>query len=74
MAQAVKRLWPETKFAIGPAVDKGFYYDFDTEHTFTPEDFKLIEKEMESIIKNDYPIVRQEMSREEALQLFQGEK
>jgi len=70
MAQAVKRLWPQTKFAIGPAVDKGFYYDFDTEHTFTPEDFKLIEKEMESIIKNDYPIVRQEMSREEALRFF----
>ncbi|MCX5780945.1 MAG: TGS domain-containing protein, partial [Firmicutes bacterium] len=52
MAQAVKRLWPNTKFAIGPAVDKGFYYDFDTEHTFTPDDFKLIEKEMESIIKS----------------------
>ena len=57
MAQAVKRLWPETKFAIGPAIDKGFYYDFDTDHTFTPEDFALIEKEMNSIIKSDYPIV-----------------
>jgi threonyl-tRNA synthetase len=70
MAQAVKRLWPQTKFGIGPAIDKGFYYDFDTDHTFTPEDFKLIEKEMESIIKSDYPFVRQELSRQEALQFF----
>lgn len=70
MAQAVKRLWPETKFAIGPAVDKGFYYDFDTEHTFTPEDFELIEKEMEAIIKSDYPIVRTELPKEEALKYF----
>lgn len=70
MAQAVKRLWPKTKFAIGPAIDKGFYYDFDTDHTFSPEDFKLIEKEMESIIKSDYPFVRQELPREEALRFF----
>ncbi len=70
MAQAVKRLWPETKFAIGPAIDKGFYYDFDTDHTFTPEDFALIEKEMNSIIKSDYPIVRRELSKEEALSFF----
>ncbi|MDD4802282.1 MAG: threonine--tRNA ligase [Syntrophomonas sp.] len=70
MAQAVKRLWPDTKFAIGPAIDKGFYYDFDTEHTFTPDDFKLIEKEMDSIIKSDYPYVRQELSKEEALKFF----
>ncbi|MDD4172300.1 MAG: threonine--tRNA ligase [Syntrophomonas sp.] len=71
MAQAVKRLWPNTKFAIGPAVDKGFYYDFDTEHTFTPEDFARIEKEMESIIKSNYPIVRKELPRGEAIQFFQ---
>jgi threonyl-tRNA synthetase len=70
MAQAVKRLWPNTKFAIGPAVDKGFYYDFDTDHTFTPDDFQLIEKEMESIIKSNYPIVRRELSRADALQFF----
>ncbi len=70
MAQAVKRLWPETRFAIGPAIDKGFYYDFDTAHTFTPEDFGLIEKEMENIIKSDFPIVRKELSREDALRLF----
>lgn len=70
MAQAVKRLWPDTRLAIGPAIDKGFYYDFDTEHTFTPEDFQLIEKEMAAIIKADYPIVRKEMPRQEALQFF----
>lgn len=70
MAQAIKRLWPDAKYAIGPAVDKGFYYDFDTMHTFTPEDFEQIETEMESIIKSDYPIIRREMSREEALLFF----
>ncbi|MDD4776339.1 MAG: threonine--tRNA ligase [Syntrophomonas sp.] len=74
MAQAVKRLWPETKFAIGPAIDKGFYYDFDTDHTFTPDDFALIEKEMNSIIKSDYPIVRRELSKEEAIQFFADRK
>ncbi|MEQ8200217.1 MAG: threonine--tRNA ligase [Syntrophomonadaceae bacterium] len=70
MAQAVKRLWPETRFAIGPAIDKGFYYDFDTDHTFTPEDFALIEKEMHSIIKSDYPIVRRELAKPDALDFF----
>ncbi|HWP95719.1 MAG TPA: threonine--tRNA ligase [Syntrophomonadaceae bacterium] len=71
MAQAVKRLWPQTKLAIGPAIDKGFYYDFESSHIFTPEDFLKIEEEMARIIKADYPIVRKELSREEALQLFQ---
>src|SRR5665647_757608 len=70
MAQAVKRLWPDARLAIGPAIDKGFYYDFDTDHTFTPEDFANIEKEMAAIIKNDYPIIRREMPRPEALELF----
>ncbi len=70
MAQAVKKLWPDTKLAIGPAIDKGFYYDFDTDHTFTPEDFLQIEKEMTAIIKADYPIVRKELPRQEALQFF----
>ncbi|MDD3879720.1 MAG: threonine--tRNA ligase [Syntrophomonas sp.] len=70
MAQAVKRLWPESKLAIGPAIDKGFYYDFDSGHTFTPEDFAAIEEEMKRIIKADYPIVRKELSREKALQFF----
>ncbi|NLV20493.1 MAG: threonine--tRNA ligase [Syntrophomonadaceae bacterium] len=72
MAQAVKRLWPDTRLAIGPAIDKGFYYDFDTEHTFSPEDFAKIEKEMATIIKNDYPIVRKEMPRNEALDYFRS--
>lgn len=72
MAQAVKRLWPDTKFAIGPAIEKGYYYDFDTEHTFKPEDFELIEKEMNKIIKADYPIVRSELSRDEALDFFKN--
>lgn len=70
MAQAVKKLWPDTKLAIGPAIDKGFYYDFDSEHIFTPEDFALIEKEMENIIKADHPIVKKVFDREEAIQFF----
>ena len=72
MAQAIKRLWPDTRLAIGPAIDKGFYYDFDTEHVFTPEDFETIEKEMAAIIKSDYPIVRKEMPRNEALEYFRA--
>ncbi len=70
MAQAVKKLWPDTKLAIGPAIDKGFYYDFESEHIFTPEDFALIEKEMENIIKADHPIVKKVFDREEAIQFF----
>jgi len=70
MAQAVKRLWPDTRLAIGPAIDKGFYYDFDSEHTFNPDDFAQIEEEMAKIIKEDYPFTRQELSREEALAFF----
>jgi threonyl-tRNA synthetase len=70
MAQAVKRLWPDTKLAIGPAIDRGFYYDFDSTHTFTPDDFALIEKEIDAIIKADYPFIRKELSREEALNFF----
>ena len=56
MAQAVKRLWPDTKLAIGPSIDKGFYYDFDGEHTFTPDDFAAIEAEMNKIIKRIIPL------------------
>jgi len=75
MAQAVKRLWPDTKLAIGPSIDKGFYYDFDGEHTFTPDDFAAIEAEMNKIIKEDHPIVRRELPRDEAIEFFaqQGE-
>lgn len=76
MAQAVKRLFPDVKFGIGPSITNGYYYDFDTEHVFTPEDLKAIEKEMEQIIKADYPFERQEVSREEASKIFEkaGEK
>ncbi|SHG47613.1 threonyl-tRNA synthetase [Thermosyntropha lipolytica DSM 11003] len=70
MAQAVKRLWPDTKLAIGPAIDKGFYYDFDSSHKFSPDDLEIIEKEMQKIIDADYPIIRKELSREEALKFF----
>jgi len=70
MAQAVKRLWPDTRLAIGPAIDKGFYYDFDSEHSFNPDDFSRIEEEMGIIIKENHPFVRKELSREEALAFF----
>ena len=75
MAQAVKRLWPDTKLAIGPSIDKGFYYDFDGEHTFTPEDFAAIEAEMNKIIKEDHSIARRELPRDQAIEFFaqQGE-
>ena len=70
LAQAVLRLFPGIKLAIGPAIADGFYYDFDTEHTFTPDDLEKIEAEMVKIIKEDLPLERKEVSREEALQLF----
>ncbi|MGB3973206.1 MAG: threonine--tRNA ligase [Peptococcia bacterium] len=70
MAQAVQRLYPGTKLAIGPAINDGYYYDFDSEHTFTPEDLAKIEAEMEKIIKADYPLTRKVMSRQEALDFF----
>ncbi|MGB3960128.1 MAG: threonine--tRNA ligase, partial [bacterium] len=76
LAQAVKRLYPEAKFAIGPAIENGFYYDFDVPESFTPQDLEKIEAEMKKIVAADYPIVREEVSREEALAFFaeQGEK
>jgi threonyl-tRNA synthetase len=74
MAQAIQHLFPETKFAIGPAIDKGFYYDLDSDHVFTPEDLKAIEKEMHKIVKANYPLVRKELPREEALKKFEAEK
>lgn len=69
MAQAVARLYPETKFAIGPVIEDGFYYDF-ADHAFTTEQFPEIERVMQEIIKADYPIVRTVMSRGEALAYF----
>lgn len=73
MAQAVKRLFPDVKLAIGPAIDTGFYYDFDTVHAFTPEDLDAIEKEMKKIAKENLKIERFELPRSEALELMKDE-
>lgn len=70
MAQAIQHLFPGTKFAIGPAIDKGFYYDLDSEHVFTPEDLVSIEKEMAKIVKENIKLERKEMPRAEALAMF----
>ena len=71
LAQAVKRLYPDVKLAIGPAVDNGFYYDFDSEVNFTPEILEKIEKEMKKIVKENLFLEKVEMSPEEALKLMQ---
>ena len=70
MAQAVKRLYPHAKLAIGPAVDDGFYYDFDVETKFTPEDLAKIEAEMKKIVKDDIKLERSYKSRNEAVEFF----
>ena len=70
LAQAVKHLYPDVKLAIGPAIDNGFYYDIDSEHNFTPEDLEKIEAEMKKIVKQGIPMIREEVSREDALNLF----
>ena len=72
LAQAVKRLWPEAKLAIGPAIDKGFYYDIDMEHILTPEDLGKIEKEMSRIVKENLPITKSVMPRQEAIEFFKS--
>jgi len=75
MAQAVKELFPEVKLAIGPAIENGFYYDFSKESPFTPEDLPRIEEQMKTLSRQQIPIVREDLSREEAIALFtaQGE-
>ncbi len=70
MAQAVKRLWPKTKLAIGPAIEDGFYYDFEHEGTFAKEDLEKIEAEMKKIVKEHFPIERFELPRDEARKLM----
>ena len=70
MAQAVKRLYPDARLAIGPAVDDGFYYDFDVETKFTPEDLAKIEAEMKKIVKEDIKLERSYKSRNEAVEYF----
>ena len=71
MAQAVKHLWPEVQLAIGPAIDEGWYYDFDAPFTFTPEHLAKIEAEMKKICKERLPIVRSEKPRAEAIAYMQ---
>ena len=71
MAQAIKRLYPDAKLAIGPAVDNGFYYDIDSEHVFTAEDFPAIEKEMAKIVKENFRLERFELPRDEALKFME---
>lgn len=70
MAQAVQRVFPETKVTIGPVIEEGFYYDFDRDTPFTPEDFLLIENEMKKITKEKLPVLREEITREDAIKLF----
>ena len=73
MAQAVKRLFPDVKFAIGPSIDNGFYYDFDVETPFTDEDKAKIEEEMKKIIKEDLEIERFSLPKKEALELMKDQ-
>lgn len=73
MAQAIKRLFPKVKLAIGPAIDKGFYYDFDAEKAFSDEDKEKIEQEMNKIIKEDLPIEKFSLPKEKAIELMKDE-
>mgnify|MGYP002798674135 FL=1 len=70
MAQAIKRLYGNVKLAIGPSIENGFYYDFDTEKHFSEEDFEKIEEEMKKIIKEDLPIERYSLSRAEPIKII----
>ncbi|SDJ74757.1 threonine--tRNA ligase [Alkalibacterium thalassium] len=73
MAQAIKRLYPDASFGVGPAIENGFYYDTDTEQPITEEDLERIENEMMAIVKENLPIIRKEISRAEALDLFKDD-
>ena len=70
MAQAVKELWPEAKLGIGPAIEGGFYYDFDKKEPFSDEDLSAVEKKMREIIKKNDPFIREELNKVDALALF----
>ena len=72
MAQAVKKLWPDAKLAIGPAIDNGFYYDFDMEHKLNDQDLLKIQKEMKKIIQANYPLEKFVLPREEAVELMKA--
>jgi len=71
MAQAIKELYPQVRLGIGPPVNDGFYYDIDSDHVFVPEDLEKIEKKMREIVKTNAPFVREVLTRESALELFQ---
>nr|MDA8353840.1 TGS domain-containing protein [Bacillota bacterium] len=71
MAQAVKRLYPDVKLGIGPVIENGFYYDMDLPHPLTTDDLPRIEQEMRAIAKEDFPIKRRVVSREEALRIYE---
>lgn len=71
MAAAIQELWPDSKFAIGPAIKDGFYYDIDTEHRFVPEDLEKIENKMMELAKKDLKMERKEISREDAIKYFE---
>ncbi|MEG1087785.1 MAG: TGS domain-containing protein, partial [Cetobacterium sp.] len=73
LAQAIKRLYPEAKLAIGPSIENGFYYDIDLEYRLTPEDLEKIEAEMKKIAKEDLEIERFELTREEAIKLMEDQ-
>lgn len=70
MAQAVKRLFPDAKFGVGPVIENGYYYDIDIDHSLTPDDLPKIEKEMEKIVSENLEVVRKEVSRDEAKKQF----
>jgi threonyl-tRNA synthetase len=71
MAQAIKRLYPETKLGIGPVIEGGFYYDIDSEHSFTPEDLPLIEKEMKKLTGENLEVIRKVVTRDEAQRIYE---
>jgi len=73
MAEAICRLWPNTKLVYGPTIEDGFYYDIDLDHPITPEDFESIEQTMAQIVKSDKPFVRTELSRQQAIEKMAGD-
>ena len=73
LAKAIKLIWGDVKFAIGPAIDNGFYYDIDMEHNITPEDFDAIDNKMREIINNNEDFVRKEVTKAQALELFKDQ-
>jgi len=74
MAHAIKNLYPEAQFGVGPAIEQGFYYDFVADHQFNEDDFKKIEKEMARIVSQALPLERKEVTKAEALEMFKDDK